>query len=486
MVDDPGPGGRDSGHRAVPDRRAARLVGAGVVLVALAATAAFGYDRRRTDLGAGWLALADGRTVTVDSAGSPGPVSLVVSDRSATSSRPLPPVLASSTSVMAARGPGGLTMSSNGWVLIRLGRLHDTAGGQITRISPNGELLESFPLLQWRDAAVVGITERGRAVFRKDAELYELGALGAGVPVLALRELGVAKDLSNLVDVAVAPDGALAVLVGPGRPYGYQLFLRRPDGGPRWAVSMGRSQLFRPRSPAGAPQAHPVLGFAGHDVLVAGEDSLLRFRAGRLRDRVDVVPADRGRLHLAPSSVTSLRDGRWAIGRQPISTLDRSGHVRRVGSGPCLPGGSVRRSCPAMLGGHLIPRPNRVLRPAAAAALGALLVALAWAGRAGRTEAPRIRLVTTVAATALVTAWLAASLVWGDMQGSTPLVLLTAALAAIVAPGFPAPEPEPCLDVAVTGPAVRRYEPWVSDRIGGRATTGAGRRLEVIPIPTHS
>lgn len=485
MLDDPDQGDRDSARRSVPDRRSARLWGVGVILVALALTAAFGYDRRRTDLGRAWLALADGRTASVDTAGFPGPVSLVVTGRSATSTRPFPPVLASSTSITAARGPDGLAMSSNGWILIRLGRLHDSNGGQITMVSPTGQLLATYPLLRWRDAAVVGISESGRGVFRKHRDLSTLGPMGEGVPLLSLEDLGVVRDVSNLVDVAVAPDGRLGVLVGPRvAGEGYRLFLRRADGSPDADVAIDEADLTRSRRPAEAvTQTRLALGFAGDDVVIAGPRRLLRLRAGGSRARIEVVATDRTRLHVVASSVTARPNGGWAIGRHPIAALDPSGHVHHLGFGPCPAQRSVRRSCAAVVAGHVVPRPDQVLPPASTAVLGALLVALAWAGRTGRDEAARARAALTFGAAILVTAWLTVSLAWGDMRGSAPLVMLTATIAAILAPGFPAAEPEPYLGIDLTGSATLPYEPWVSDRIGGRSpSTGPGRRLEVIPI----
>ena len=153
-------------------------------------------------------------------------------------------------------------MSANGWMLIRLGRLgKDIGGGQITKISPTGDLVATAPALRWRDAAIVGITDDGRGVYRMGTELFLLGSIGEGVPLLRLDQLGVTSDLSNLADVALAADGRLAVLVGNGRePDSYRLFVRSPDGAGDGFIPIARSALFGRRPGGSATPLAPRSG----------------------------------------------------------------------------------------------------------------------------------------------------------------------------------------------------------------------------------
>ncbi len=483
MPGDPGWGRRGEARQRAAARRGPRLIGTAVVLLILVSTASFGYDRRSADLSRGWVALPDGRTAILDPSGFPGPASLVILGRSSVSVRPLPPVLRRSTSIEPARRAEGLRLSRRGWVLMRLGRLgHDTSGGQITEVSPSGELLGSYPLLQWRNASVVGITDDGVGVFRKGSTLYTLGRQSEGVPFLGLSRLGVNHGLTNLAGMALAPDGRLAVLVGRGSgSAGYRLFLRHRDGSPDRDFAVPRGDLFDTPAADHRRAPRPAVGFDGSDVIVAGDAGLLRFHRGQAQAHVKVSRPASGRLHLAPTLV-ALHGQRWVIGRDPSWILDASGHLHQLGFGPCPSDRAVRSRCPAMFGDHRIPRPDRVLPPAAVGILGLVLIALAWAGRVGRTEAAGGRLGLTTAASGVTTAWLAASLSWGSMHGSAPLVLLLAMIGAILGPAFPKRGREEW--AGAEAPSARHYEPWVSDRIAGRSPS-ARARLEVIPIPSR-
>ena len=368
-----------------------------------------------------------------------------------------------------------------------LGELgHDTEGGEITQTSPSGSLVASLPLLHWRDAQIIGVNDQGLAVFRLGMAINLLGPEGEAVQMFDLRALGVRRDLVNLADMSLAPDGRLAVLVGDGTSTGgYRLFERQTGGTAGRVVRISRRDLFdSPASSADRLADRPVVGFAGQDIAVAGQSGLVRLHGGRVDQRVTFSSVDDHRPHLAPSTLVAMTGARWAIGRDPLVVLDASGRLHHPGFGVCPPLPNLRHTCPAVIAGHRLPRPNDILPSAAAVALVAGLLALTWAGRMGRAEAARLRLVATICGVGWVALWLATSLAWGDLHGSAPLLLLGAAVAATLAPAFPRIErpfgqesPE-----AVSA----SFEPWMTDRIAGRTTAArAGKRLEVVPLPSR-
>ena len=74
-------------------------------------------------------------------------------------------------------------------MLIRLGQLgRDKDGGQITEISPAGDLVVTVPLLHWRDSALIGVTDFGLAVFRRGAGIYLMGTEGRTCRSSGLRD----------------------------------------------------------------------------------------------------------------------------------------------------------------------------------------------------------------------------------------------------------------------------------------------------------
>jgi len=456
------------------------------MVAVLGAMAVLGYDHRQTDMGAARTGLPDGRVASIETAGDPGPRSLLLVGHSGATLLPLPPVLAHSTSVRPARGPDGFALSTNGWAVLRLGRLGlDTKGGQITEISPTGETFVSVPLLRWRRAAIVGVTDLGLAVFRTGTSLDFIGPDGEPVPLLDLRGLGVRRDVSNLADVAVAPDGRIAVLVGDAaRPGGYRLFQRAPGGAADRTIEIPRTSLVRaPEVGARGPVPLLTVAFAGRDIIVAGDTGLVRVRDGRLHDRVPLPAASTARSPRGPLTVAGIPGDRWMLGFDRLVVLDRSGHVHHPGFGPCPADPAIRSQCPAVLFGHRLPSPSEVLPQAGGVAIGAVLLGLAWAGRMRRRECLRLRLVVTIVATSWVTGWLVVSVGWSELHGAAPLFLLGGAALAILTPAFPAPLNRELGDAP--GRPGRSHQPWVPDSGRTRSATGP-RRLEVVPLPSGS
>jgi len=484
------PGGPDRGERGedtrVLARRGPRLAGVCAMLAVLGAMAVLGYDHRRTDMGVAGIGLSDGRVASIETAGDSGPTSLLVVGHSSATLLPLPPVLAHSTSARPARGPDGFALSTNGWAVLRLGRLGlDTQGGEITEISPTGETFVSVPLLRWRSAAIVGVTDQGLAIFRTGTSLDFIGPDGEQVPLLDLRGLGVRSDVSNLADVAVAPDGRIAVLVGDAvRPGGYRLFQRAPGGTADRTIEIPRAGLVRaPTSEGRGAFARPAVAFAGRDVIVAGDTGLVRVREGHLQDRVPLPAASTARSPRGPLTVAGIPGDRWMLGFDRLVVLDRSGQVHHLGFGPCPADPAIRTQCPAVLFGHRLPSPSDVLPEAGAAAIGAVLLGLAWAGRMRRRECVRLRLAITIVATTWVTGWLLVSLGWSELHGAAPLIQLSGAALAILTPAFPGPLHRELGDAP--GRPDRSYQPWVPDVRRTQSATGP-RRLEVVPLPSAS
>ena len=497
------PGGPDRGEvgdttMSVATRRSPRLAAVGVMLLVVGAMALLAYDHRGTDLGVATTALPDGRIAQLRSSGAPGPSSVVLVDRRTEEVRALPPVLAESTSIRAATGPGGLALSPGGWVLLRLAQLGtDTEGGQITEVSPTGDLAASTPVLHWRSSAIIGVTDQGLAVLRSGRSVQFLGSDGQGVQLLDLAHLGVAADLANLAGMALASDGRIAVLVGGGAGSGgYRLFERLAGGAPGHSTVIPRADLVRTSTGAGAGDAlvpRPAVAFAGGDVVAVGDAGLVRVRHGRTVAHVRIGPGPGTDALRAPSTLVSLPGDRWLVGRHRLEVLDGSGRLRPPGFGPCPAEPDIRTGCPAVLAGHRLPHPGDILPRPGVGAVAVLLLGLAWAGRMGRPEARRLRLALTAGAAALVTAWLLVGLAWGELEGSAPLLLFAGTALAVLAPAFPAPPAPLAGDVRAPG---RSDQPWVSDRVVGRVggvgrvgrvgSTGEARRLEVVPLPSGS
>ncbi|MDQ6696677.1 MAG: hypothetical protein M3Z46_04375, partial [Actinomycetota bacterium] len=428
-----------------------------------------------------------------EASGTTGPTSLVLVGHSSVTLRPLPPVLSSSTAMGPARSADGLAISPDGWLMLRLGQLgRDTQGGQLIEISPTGDTFVTLPLLRWRDAAIVGVTDQGFGVFRTGTLLQFLGASGYAVTMLDLRHIGVRGDLSNLADVALAPDGRIAVLVGDAtRHSGFRVLLRLPGGAADRTVSIRRDDIVRDdnelRSEGGGRRTtpRPTLAFDGRDIIVAGDAGLMRLHDGRVQSRVSRPPTGTsGGSSRDPATLVAIPGGRWMIGVHHLVVLDRSGQMHGPGFGPCPADSSIRPQCPAVIGSQRLPHPSDVLPGGGGAAIGTLLLGLTWAGRKGRREYARLRLAVTIGAAAWVTAWFLASLAWGELHGSAPLLLLGGVALAVLGPAFPAPESQVIdIDPIASRPS-RPYQPRVPDAGGGEESRSA-RRLEVVALPSR-